>query len=253
MEVENFYVTLAAQQSKSTNRLEASTYLPVPIDTRNHKYDVSVLYSSLIPNWSSSSDFSIRHIDADQMEDRIEFDIAYIEPQFILPYMANELTKKYGSNMTTSRMKLDWDSTNDTYQLKIHAKSKIILSDGMQKMFGLPSEITNSESTAKSVPIAVVPQTGNILDDFYYLTCEFIEPNFITREGSMLTVLDFAHTHARKHNFPLETLQNGLRYHPIMDDIILSKLTVSVLNESGTHVETVDPEFIVVLQFRRRQ
>jgi hypothetical protein len=254
MDSESFYCIAAA--NRDNDNVTATVVFPTPLNTNAARYEATVVYCSLVQNWSMVTDLWIHATSVVKDEKgnlvdtswKITFDDvpSYLEPQYLLPVISKKLVDELGNNMTDGTAVKLYDAGDFMgWWLKVNKHTEVQLSSSLANILGQATTISNSESKVIQYPVSTKEVSKP--DDVYYLTSDQIRPNCLNEYGGAMRLLDSISVHSQVvRHWPAER-----NYHPLEDDILHPQLHIQLINRSGDVVRTSKPDFYVLLHIRK--
>jgi hypothetical protein len=266
MNKDEFYCMAVADQQRSD--VGATVILPTPLDSTKYRYDISLIFCSFVPTWETLTDMwlvvdGIKKEEADEQtgteslsvssESYINFqDLAFLEPKYILREIQYQLAEQFGESMSKGTPVKLMGDTLSGWILKINKNTKVQLSNTLAALLGQHHALSNDTSNFKEFIVNPRPYPNRALEDAYYVTCDQMSPNCVSYYGGVGKVLDFIHLPASWQNRLVEHKSLEKSYHPLIDDILHSKLDIRLIKRDGSPILIRNSEFYVLIHVRRQ-
>jgi hypothetical protein len=180
-------------------------------------------------------------------------DLPFLEHQYVFPTVQRKLSDLFGNNMQKGCPIRLLDNDTDGWSVKINKGTEIKMSTTLAALLGQPKVLSNSSKEVVELPIEPTnPITNRVVEDMFYVTCDQLSPNCITHFGGTVKMLDIIHLPKSWQNRLVEHSPPQIIYHPISDDILLSKLDLQLINKDGLEVLVKNPDFYVLIHIRIR-
>jgi hypothetical protein len=256
--MDQFYC--ASGSTEEQKHVGATFTFPTPLDTTKDRYEIALIYSSFVPTWDTLTDVWLSVYFTDfttkkPAEEFVEFtDFAYLPSNYVLPVIQDALGKRFGFRMDTgTAIKLmdfiDTDGKKAWY-LKLNKGVKLEMSYALATFLGQPMNLTNNSKAVEEYKVTPM-QIVRPLHEMYFLSCDQIATNYIMPWGGVGRILDFVHIPVGWQNRLLEHSPLQLSYHPVADDILLSKVDILLINNNGSPVSAINSEFFVLIHVRK--
>lgn len=240
--MENFYCAASAEQTE----VSAVVRLPTPI--RGNEYEVRLVCCTFVPNWEAIPDLSMT-VTNDESEELILFTAVYAKSHAdVIRDISTNLRGKYGFNKESIVRLIVNEAKRKIYLKK---NTKIKFSKPLASLLGTSETLENSTNNTRSYPVKIRLPTSKIENNVYYISCDQLPANFVSPAVNGINVMDIVQVHDSYHDQLVEHFTPNNDYLPFCDESLLSTVYIRLLNSKGEHISTIDPQFYVLLQFKK--
>jgi hypothetical protein len=274
MNKDEFYCVAVADQQRSD--VGATVVLPTLLDSTKYRYDISLIFCSFVPTWDTLTDMwltvnnikksaekSTKEEPKDEVSEvspttrvpTIIFEnLAFLEPKHILREVQNQLAEQFGESMDKGTpVKLMEDTANKgLWILKVNKNTKVEMSTTMAALFGQNQLLSNDTNDVVKFVVRPKSYPNRALEDVYYVTCDQMISNCVSYYGGIGKVLDVVHLPTSWQNRLVEHRSFDRSYHPIIDDILHSRLDIRLISRDGSPISQKNPEFYALIHVRRQ-
>jgi hypothetical protein len=274
MNKDEFYCVAVADQQRSD--VGATVILPTPLDSTKYRYDISLVFCSFVPTWDTLTDMwltvnnikktvekskettkeepkdEVSEVPTTRVPTIIFENLAFLEPRYILREVQNQLAEQFGESMDKGTPVKLMEDTNKGWILKVNKNTKVEMSKTMAALLGQNNLLSNDTNDVVKFSIRPRSYPNRALEDTYYVSCDQMISNCVSYYGGISKVLDVVHLPMSWQNRLVEHRSFDQSYHPLMDDILHSKLDIRLISRDGSPIALKNPEFYALIHVRRQ-
>jgi hypothetical protein len=235
--------------SDSSDRFETFTNLEFPINSMKAKYDIRLAYLSLKPSWLTHEAMRIAITDHDtDLEQSLRLESSpRISEDAVLELLSDKV-KKLDPNLIQFVPKGVQNAS-----LKIRKNSSIRFSTGFQRLFHVPSVVTNTNpANMKSVILQYQPPKTNLRDSIVYLKCSEIYPNDNVMDRSLdriLAVISTSKCERADEAYEFFGSVDNRTCH-LIESNDLSRINVGLYNDGHEPISGTSVDLFIILHIK---